>query len=83
MTSRVLVKLILKRVITYMDEHFILADCQHAFKKNNSTETALSEVTNQIWKGMDKQQVATDVLVDLSKVFDKVDHTILLDKMTK
>jgi len=81
--SRVLEKLILKRVFTYMDKHSILADCQHAFRKNHSTETALSEVTNQIWKGMDKQQVTTDVLVDLSKAFDKVDHKILLDKMTK
>jgi len=82
-TSRVLVKLILKRVITYMDEHFILADCQHAFKKNNSTETALLEVTDQVWQGMENQQVTTDVLVDLSKAFDKADHRILLDKMTK
>jgi len=81
--SRVLEKLILKQVVAYMDKHSILADRQHAFRKNHSTETALSEVTNQIWKGMDKQQVTTDVLVDLSKAFDKVDHKILLDKMTK
>jgi len=79
----VLEKLILKQVFAYMDKHSILADCQHAFRENHSTETALLDVTDQIWKGMDKQQVATDVLVDLSKVFDKVDHTILLDKMTK
>ena len=32
---------------------------------------------------MDKQQVTTDVLVDLSKAFNKVDHKILLNKMTK
>jgi len=36
-----------------------------------------------MWKGMDKQQVTTDALVDLSKAFDKADHKILLDKMTK
>jgi len=66
-----------------MDKHSILADRQHAFRKNHSTKTALLEVTDQIWKGMDKQQVTTDVLVDLSKAFDKVDHKILLDKMTK
>jgi len=66
-----------------MDKHFILVDCQHAFRKNHSTDTALLEVTDQIWKGMDKQQVTTDVLVDLSKAFAKVDHKILLDKVTK
>jgi len=81
--SRVLEKLFLKQVFAYMDKHSILANCQHAFRKNHSTETALLEVTDQIWKGMDKQQVTTEVLVDLSKVFDKVDHRILLDKMTK
>jgi len=81
--SRVLEKLILKQVVAYMDKHSILADRQHAFRKNHSTETALLEVTDQIWKGMDKQQVTTDVLVDLSKAFDKKDHKILLDKMTK
>jgi len=66
-----------------MDKHSIPADCQYAFRKNKSTETALLEVTDQIWTGMDKQQVTTDALVDLSKTFDMVDHKILLDKMTK
>jgi len=81
--SRVLEKLILKQVFTYMDKHSILTDCQHAFRKKHSVETALLEVTDQIWIGMDKTQVTTDVLVDLSKAFDKVDRKILLDKMTK
>jgi len=29
------------------------------------------------------KQVTTDILVDRSKAFDKVDHKILLDKMTE
>ena len=81
--SCVLEKLILNQVFAYMDQHSILAGCQYAFRKIQSTETALLEVTDQIWTGMDKQQVTADVLVDQPKAFDKVDRKILLDKMTK
>jgi len=66
-----------------MDKHSILADCQHVFRKNRSAETGLLDVADQIWKRTDKQELTTDVLVDLPKAFDKVNDKILLDKMTK
>ena len=80
--SRVLEKLVLKQLFIYMNEHSILSSCQHAFRKRHSTATALLEVTDQVWKSMDVRQVTTNVLLDLSKAFDKVDHTILINKLT-
>ena len=79
--SRVTEKLVLKQMFSHIDKHKILTNCQHAFRPKHSTQTALLEVTDYIWMAMDKQMLTTNILLDLSKAFDKVDHTILLRKL--
>ena len=80
--SKVMEKIVLNQLFTYMNEHDIVTPHQHAFRKRHSTETALLEVTDRMWKAMDEKKVTTDVLIDLSKAFDKVDHGILISKLS-
>ena len=51
---------------------------QSAYRGNHSTETALLKVKNDILLNMNKQHVTLLVLLDLSAVFDTVDHVIIL-----
>ena len=50
-------------------------------QKNDSTESALLKVKNDILLNMDAQKVILMVLLDLSAAFDTVRHDILLDRL--
>ena len=57
-------------------------ELQAAYKKHNSTESALLKVKNDILLNMDAQKVTLLALLDLSAAFDTVRHDILLDRLS-
>ena len=54
---------------------------QTGFLKNNSTQTALIELTDDIRVGMNRKLVTLLLLFDFSKAFDSVCHVSLLRKL--
>jgi len=50
---------------------------QSAYRKYNSTETALVNIHNDIITNIDQGLVGAFVLLDLSSAFDTVDHNLL------
>ena len=58
---------------------FPLPPCQSAYRAGHSTETALVKVQFDILLNMDQRKGTQLVLIDLSSVFDTVDHDILLN----
>ena len=65
----------------YIESNHLLSESQHGYRKNHSTETALSVITDKVLKGMDQREISILVLLDLSKCFDVVPHGKLLEKM--
>ena len=57
-------------------------DAQHGYRKQRSTEAALHVITDQALQAMDSGNVCILVLLDLSKCFDVVPHTKLLEKLS-
>ena len=53
---------------------------QSAYRKHHSTESALLNIYNDILLNMAKGSVTVLTLLDLSAVFDTIDHTILMDR---
>ena len=76
--SKVLEKAVANRLTTYLTENNLIEPFQSAYRKVHSTETALLRVHNDILKSLDKGEAVLLVLLDLSAVFDTVDHDILL-----
>ena len=80
-------KLLERCCLSQVQEHFIdnnlYPDAQSAYRSNHSTETALLCVKNDILRGLDQNQEAALVLLDLSAAFDTIDHQILLERLEK
>ena len=54
---------------------------QSAYRKDNSTETALLRITNDILQAIEKHEDIILVLLDLSAAFDTIDHQVLLNRL--
>ena len=72
-----------ERAVYYQtQEHLVRSELyptlQSAYRAGHSTKTALLKVHNDILLNMDNQRVTLLVPLDLSSVFDTVDHEILL-----
>ena len=53
---------------------------QLGFRTNHSTEFCLAQLVDIVPTGIDKQMHTGMVLVDLQKVFDTLDHKVLLEE---
>ena len=54
---------------------------QSAYKKFHSTNTALLNITDDIYQSLDKSQITILILLDYSKAFDCANHRLILAKL--
>uniref|UniRef100_A0A3Q3AH61 Reverse transcriptase domain-containing protein n=1 Tax=Kryptolebias marmoratus TaxID=37003 RepID=A0A3Q3AH61_KRYMA len=81
--SKILEKLFVIRLDTFIDKNNILSSSQYGFRANNSTSMALMELIEQITNAIDQKQYCASIYVDLKKAFDTIDHSILFKKLIK
>jgi len=79
--SKVLEKIVARRLLKHMDDHNHHEIMQSAYKQYHSTETALIRVQNDILTHLDNKRGVVLVLLDLSAAFDTIDHVTLLHQL--
>ena len=79
--SKVCERVAYNQFVTYLTTNKRLTTKQNGSKKWHSTETSLLRTTDAFLKGIDNKKLTACVLLDMSKVFDSVDHQKLLRKL--
>ena len=79
--DKIMEKLLHKRLYDFLEKNNILFKNQFCFRKNNSTLFALLQITEKIGESIDKGKYGCGIFIDLRKVFDTVNHQILLQKL--
>ena len=79
--SKILEKLMYKRLLNYLEKENILFPSQYGFRKKHSTNLAAIELMTKISQAIDNNEYTAGVFLDLAKAFDTVNHEILLRKL--
>ena len=79
--SKLFEKVVFIQLFDYMVNNGLLYKSQYGFRTLHSTELAALELTDKIYLQLDKQKIPLAIFLDLSKAFDTIDHTILINKL--
>ena len=75
--SKLLECIVNEQLLGHLVKHDLLPECQSAYRRCYSTETALLKVTSDALLASDRGMVTLLGMLDLSSAFDCVDHAIL------
>ena len=78
---KMLEHIVYTNIMAHLDEHKLLSDRQHAFRKNHSCETQLITVRNDWAKILDAGGQVDTFLLDFEKAFDTPPHELLKCKL--
>ena len=64
----------------HLDNNNLITPLQHGFRKGRNCETQLITTARDFAQTLNNKGQTDAVLLDFSKAFDKVDHSILISK---
>ena len=79
--SKIYEKLMHTRILDFLQQNNSLYESQYGFRPGRSCEHALLNAQNSILDSLNKRQISLLLLLDFSKAFDMVEHSILLKKL--
>ena len=74
--SKILEKLMYKRLVDYINKHDILTSRQYGFRSKHSTNHAIIEVVDKITKAIENNEFTVGIFLGLSKAFDTIEETL-------
>ena len=75
--SKIMESVVSRQLIFYLENNYVMEPYQSAYKTHYSTKTALNIIT--LYKSLDSSHCAQLLLLDLSSVFDTLNHNIHIE----
>ena len=79
--SKVIEKIVHRQLSEYLEKSDLLTICQFGFRKKRSTELAATLFLDSIKSKVNNGMIVGAVFIDLSKDFDTIRHSKLLQKL--
>ena len=79
--SKLLEKIIYKRVYSFLKLNGTLFDHQYGFRMKRSCEQAILDLIGNLLQACNANLKSTSLFLDLSKAFDTLNHEVLLSKL--
>ena len=79
--AKILEKLVLSQVSSYLNSHNLYNTCQSAYRTGHSTETALLKAVNDQLLSLNKGNISVQAILDFSSAFETTDHSILVHRL--
>ena len=81
--TKVFERLIHHQLYNYLQKHNILNSTQFGFRPGLSTQDVLVSLVEEWREALDQDTLVGALLLDMSKAFDTVNHSILLQKLSR
>lgn len=81
--AKLLEKATCSQLITYLENHAFISIDQSAYLKGHSTQTSLHRVMEDWYDAINHDEIIGVCYLDISKCYDTIDHSILINKLTK
>lgn len=79
--SKIFEKLVLERIMRFVNSSSLLGENQHGFRESYSTTTATYDLLHSVNSGLDNKEITATIMCDLSKAFDTIDSKLMLMKL--
>ena len=79
--SKILEKLIYRRLVSFLNQQNFFHKYQLAFRKNHSTNHAITLLVENIIRVFEEKQATIGIFLDLSKTLNTIHHKILISKL--
>ena len=79
--SKIFERVVYGQVYKFLEKYSILSNHQFGFRSGRSTAQAILNLLNYIYPCLDADSNVLSIFCDFSKVFDSVNHSVLLKKL--
>ena len=79
--SKILEKIVYNRVYDFLNRTGQIVPTQYGFREGHSCDNAVSHLVGNVLKNQENKLDTVAIYLDLSKAFDTLDHSIVLEKM--